>query len=277
MSESKEQNITESWFQESPAAMLALDAEGRIVQANREMQTLLGVTSEELLGHSAETLPFAHLRGLFEPGEFHIMGVGEEGRTLHCSARPLPEPEGTVIHCYQENTELRRLQEENRQLRRQLEELAITDEETGLTTRRTLSRTLELHVTRSRRYHNPLSLAVIEIGLSDPEASLTNELVIAVGRFLRDRLRWVDMIARWDDGQFVMVLPETSIEDGQLLLAKIQEGFYDNGVFENVDRGSFCLYIGLAEWQKGNDARMLMQRAIQSLSAQKATDQAATA
>ena len=278
MNESREKkNIAEQWFLESPVATLILDAQGRILQGNHELETLIGVDPAELVGHDAESLPFPHLRGLFQSGEFHIMGIGQEGRTLHCSARTLSEPEGTVIHCYQEVTELRQLQEENQNLRRQLEELAITDEETGLATRRALSRTLELHVTRSRRYHNPLSLAVIEIGLTDPEATLTNELVIAVGRFLRDRLRWVDMIARWDEGQFVMILPETSIEDGQLLLAKIREGFSDNGFLTDVDRGTFCLYIGLAEWQKGNDARMLMQRAMQSLTAQKVTDRAATA
>ena len=274
---SEKKNIAEQWFQESPAAMLILDAQGRILEANRELQDLIGVAPAELTGHSAETLPFPHLRGLFESGEFHIMSVGHEGRTLRCTARKLAEPEGAVIHCYQESTELRLLQEENQALRRQLEELAITDPETGLATRRALSHTLELHVARSRRYNNPLSLVVIEIGLTDPEAPLTNELVTAVGRFLRDRLRWVDMIARWDQGQFVMILPETAIEDGQRLLSKIQEGFYDNGFLEDVDRGSFCLYIGLAEWQKGNDARMLMQRAMQSLTAQKTTDKAATA
>ncbi len=277
MNESNEKNLTAPWFRECPAAMLILDAQGRILEVNRAMQELVGAAPEELVGHDADTLPFPHLRGLFKGGEFHILGVGQEGRTLRCATRALSEPEGAVIHCYQEITELRRLQEENQTLRRQLEELAITDEETGLATRRALSRTLDLHVTRSRRYHNPLSLAVIEIGLTDPKAALTNELVIHVGRFLRDRLRWVDMIARWDEGQFVMVLPENSIEDGQRLLAKIQEGFYDNGLFEGVERGSFCLYIGLAEWQKGNDARVLMQRAMQSLSGQKATDRAATA
>ncbi len=278
MNESSEKkNITEAWFQESPAAMLVLDAQGRILEANRELQNLLGVASEELMGHSADTLPFPHLRGLFESGEFHILGVGQEGRTLRCTARPLSEPEGAVIHYYQESSELRLLQKENQALRRQLEELAITDPETGLATRRALSHTLELHVARSRRYNNPLSLVVIEIGLTDPEAPLTTELVTAVGRFLRDRLRWVDMIARWDEGQFIMILPETSIEDGQRLLIKIQEGFYDNGFFDGIEHGSFCLYIGLAEWQKGNDARMLMQRAMQSLSGQKASDKAATA
>ncbi len=277
MSKSNENITPQLWFQECPVAMLILDAQGRILEVNHAMLELTGVSAEELQGHSAETLPFPHLRGLFKSGEFHILGVGQEGRTLHCSTRTLSEPEGAVIHCYQENTELRQLQDENRNLRRQLEELAITDEETGLATRRALSRTLELHVSRSRRYHNPLSLAVIEIGLSDPNAALTNELAISVGRFLRDRLRWVDMIARWDDGQFVMVLPETSIEDGQRLLTKIGEGFHENGVFGDVKRGSFCLYIGLAEWQKGNDARTLLQRAMQSLSTQKATDRVATA
>ncbi len=169
-----------------------------------------------------------------------------------------------------DSSELELLREENRRLKQQVEELSITDELTGLTNRRALKRALETQVTRSRRYHNPLSVMLIEVALEDSTEEPGDEIILAVSRFLGESLRWVDMIARWDKQQFILVLPETAIDDGQRLLQKIRQGFGQSELFTQFSDSSTLLYVGLAEWQKGDDVRLLLQRASKALAGEKA-------
>ena len=129
-------------------------------------------------------------------------------------------------------------------------------------------------VTRSRRYTNPLCLAVVEIEteIKAEDEGLVQEITLAVSRYLRDRLRWVDLIARWSDDQFMLVLPETTLEDATKLLHKIKIDFVDTLLPEAIAHLNIRLQIGIAEWQKGNDARLLMKRSMEALTAAKGTD-----
>jgi diguanylate cyclase (GGDEF)-like protein/PAS domain S-box-containing protein len=273
MTDNNNSNFVEVWFQECPVAMLILDENGRIQRVNRALQELVGMASEELLGHDAETLPYPNLQGLFEhSGELEIPELDNGGRRYLCLTRELPATNGMVMHCYQDISNLLQLQEENDRLAQQINDLAITDQLTGMANSRSMNRALNAQVTRSRRYHNPLSLAVMEVGLGDSEKIPTDEVILAVSRFLRDRLRWVDMIARWNEHQFVLILPETTLEDGQRLLDKIQQSFADTELLEGAAPDGVRLHIGLAEWQKGNDARLLLKRAMETLAVEKEAD-----
>jgi diguanylate cyclase (GGDEF)-like protein len=168
-----------------------------------------------------------------------------------------------------ESSELELLREENRRLRQQVEELSITDKLTGMSNRRAVQRALETQVTRSRRYHNPLSIVVVEVAIDGPNAEPEDEVILAVSRFLGERLRWVDMIARWEEHQFILVLPETSIDDGHRLLNKIRQGFGESALSTQSSDSHIMLYVGLAEWQKGDDVRLLLQRAMEALAGEK--------
>ena len=126
-----------------------------------------------------------------------------------------------------------KLKQEVNALHQQVEDLTITDELTGLANPRALNSALNSQVTRSRRYNNPLCLAVMElVDETDPEASLSDDAILATSRHLRDRLRWVDTIARWDHNHFVVILPETNAEHGSDLIGQDQRGIlrYRNSV-----------------------------------------------
>jgi diguanylate cyclase (GGDEF)-like protein len=168
-----------------------------------------------------------------------------------------------------DSSELEILREENHRLRQQVEELSITDKLTGMNNRRALQRALETQVTRSRRYHNPLSVMLIEVAIEGSMAGPDDDIILAVSRFLGENLRWVDMIARWDERQFILVLPETAIEDGQRLLHKIRQGFSESVISKQSGAQPILLYVGLAEWQKGDDVRLLLQRAMETLAGEK--------
>jgi diguanylate cyclase (GGDEF)-like protein len=157
------------------------------------------------------------------------------------------------------------LREESIRLKQQVEELTLTDELTGLANERAFHRVLNAQVTRSRRYTNPLSLAVVEIDAELEETETTSEIILAVSRYLRDRLRWVDLIARWSDGQFMLILPETNAADARNILTKIKNDFTADLLPDSVNNEAIGLNIGISEWQKGNDGRLLMKRTMDAL------------
>lgn len=253
----------------SPCGMLVLDDSGRIQWLNQALEEMLELPAERLLGHSLETLPYATHMGLFKgSGLMHLIGPGlSRERWLQCTVQER-DAGAPVSKFFQDVTELVRLQHENEKLQQQVEELTITDELTGLANQRALNRALNTQVTRSRRYQNPLSLAIIE--LLDPSAAaaeFSDPVILATSRYLRDRLRWVDLLARWDHNHFVVILPETTAQEGVELLEDISKGFAQVSIPEPDAHRKLMLSIGLAQWEKGNDARLLLDRAAEDLNA----------
>jgi diguanylate cyclase (GGDEF)-like protein len=259
----------ETSLMSSPCGLLCLDDSGRIQWLNKALEQMLELPAERLLGHTEQTLPYSTHLGLFKgSGLMHLVGPGlSRERWLQCTV-PEQDAASPVSKFFQDVTELVQLRSENQRLLQQVEELTITDELTGLANQRALNRALNTQVTRSRRYQNPLSLAIIELlDPSTPTVPLSDPAILATSRFLRDRLRWVDLLARWDHNHFVVILPETVAQDGIDLLADISKAFGQVSIPESDSHHPLTLCFGLAQWQKGDDARLLLDRAAEDLNA----------
>lgn len=92
------------------------------------------------------------------------------------------------------------------------------------------SQRIKIELTRSRRYHRPLSLIVIESESEDQKTTremlksvqqdLLNRFTSArVGQIIDDRIRQTDLVLRDHRGRFVILCPETTL-DNTILLAK---------------------------------------------------------
>lgn len=248
------------WLMQTPAPMLAVGEDGRIIWTNRSLEAFVGLPDSELLGHTRESLPSPTHRVLFEEKELiHLNGPGAPDRWLRCDIW-FDEKQPTVrLHCYTDVTREIELDEQNRQLRETVDKLRTTDELTGLPNRRALSQQLELHVSRSRRYDNQLS--IIHIGVACDEAAAQDAVAVAVAHHLRDRLRWADLVARWNEAEFVIVLPETeetmAREVGANLFA-VDDPVTLKGEFANIVPR---IAMGVAGWHRGDDSRTLLARA----------------
>ena len=255
-------------FQRSPCGMLILDKEGSILQLNEALASMLALPADRFAGKTQKVqLPSAY-QGLFkEEGLIHFVGPEmPQEKWLLCT-----EFEDSIhtIRFYQDITEQVKLEQQVDALQQQVEDLTITDELTGLSNPRALNNALNSQVTRSRRYNNPLCLAVMElVDETDPNVSLSDDAILATSRHLRDRLRWVDTIARWDHNHFVVILPETNAEHGSELIGQISVGFSDIVIPSLQEGQTLKLRFGLAQWMKGNDSQMLMERAARSLNSQ---------
>lgn len=254
-------------FQYAPCGVLVMDQERSILQINAALESMLALPAERLVGKSEQNLkPHAYRALLKAEGLLHLAGPEiEQEKWFLCNEHRGPEQ---IVRFYLELTEQVRMEQEIKALREQVKDLTITDKLTGLANPRALNRALSAQVTRSRRYNNPLCLAVMELVDADqPEASVSDDAILSTSRHLRDRLRWVDTIARWDHNHFVVILPETNVEQGNDLLEKICNELTDSSAMTDHPSNALHLSFGLVQWQKGNDSRILMERAAEALNA----------
>lgn len=269
--------LVETCLRDCPCGVLVVDENGVIQQINRTLETMLSVSAEHWQGRTLDSITNPLYRPLFQDGGLiHLNGPGITRELwLQCS---LSSSGGLTSRYFVDATETIRLRTENEHLQQQVQELTITDELTGLANRRALTGALNSQVTRSRRYNNPLSLAIIELyHPTDEQPAFDNQIILATSRYLRDRLRWVDLIARWDDRRFVVLLPETNADDSRRLIEDISQCFQPEKVSDDARWQSLELRFGLAQWQKGNDSRLLMERAAEELTAGHETDKPAAA
>lgn len=273
MTENSDILSMEHLFDACPVGLLILDRKGRVLSINTALCDILKRTPEELIGHTQEEMPSPELRGLFYPdGRLQLHARGIPSHQLKIQSREIPGTDGITLRSYSDISEYTALRAENARLQQQVEELTLTDDLTGLANERAFYRVLSSQVTRSRRYTNPLCLAAVEIEAEVGNEGLSQEVILAVSCYLRDRLRWVDLIARWSNDRFMLILPETNAEDGNRLLNKVKGDFIDTRLPEEIAHLAIRLQIGLAEWQKGNDVRILMKRSLEALTEAKETD-----
>jgi diguanylate cyclase (GGDEF)-like protein len=125
----------------------------------------------------------------------------------------------------------------------EMEQLANTDELTGLFNRRAIMRLLEEEFWKARRFGFPLSLAMVDLDrfkdINDRWGHLAGDVVLhEVAATLKERLRKIDVVGRYGGEEFLCVLPSTPL-DGALITGERVRGFVRDLRFRLTDSGSF--------------------------------------
>jgi diguanylate cyclase (GGDEF)-like protein len=119
---------------------------------------------------------------------------------------------------------------ENAQHVKSIHELTITDEHTGLYNARHLGFILDTEVYRSQRYGYEFSLLFVDLdGVKDLRESLSyahfSQLLNELGQRFKDESRLIDFAFYYGDGEFVLILPQTSKESGRLIARRFHKLF----------------------------------------------------
>lgn len=262
------ENLASATVDHSPFPIVVVDPDNKIQLANQSFATLSSHQPDQLNGASADSDPV--LEALL--GDKSVITVSSGTSSLHfqrSSSKIDFDGQPYTLHYYLPIYSTEPLVNENVELRQMVEKLTLTDELTGLANERALSQELAIQVTRSRRYHNPLTLVILSMEIKDSDDSHIldqgyNDILITFSHFLRERLRWADFIARCQAGRFVIFLPETGAQEAAKLFDDLIKEKHNLGLpGDQIEK--LVLTYGLAEWEKGNDPRMLVERASQAL------------
>src|SRR5690606_317078 len=120
----------------------------------------------------------------------------------------------------------KQMEKETQQLSAKLEEQrqqALLDPLTGLANRAAWNARSELEYARIQRNHSSLLLSIIDIDhfkrINDTYGHLAGDKVLKIiAQELKKRLRKTDFIARFGGEEYVILLPDTPLQNGYELL-----------------------------------------------------------
>ncbi len=147
-----------------------------------------------------------------------------------------------------EREQSRKLAEANRRL----EELAHTDELTGLSNRRRLLDILDRELHQIRRYGGNLALAMLDVDnlkfLNDTYGHLVGDnSLIRFASLLRSEARDTDTAARYGGDEFVLLMPNTTADNAVNLLRRIRERLAQHGISDGRQAVRITFSGGVSE------------------------------
>jgi diguanylate cyclase (GGDEF)-like protein len=256
--------LVQKFLESLPAALAMFNKDKEIVWVNDSFVRITTLPREQLVGATIASLP-DEVQDMFKQGHIYLNATNKrDAYWLACMSVELEDC--TMQYC-SDVTQLQGLIEDRESLKTKVAELNPHDPVTGMLNRRALFQNLEQQASRSRRYGNTVSVMIMRIAnLLDYIRHYGNEnadkLLLSVSQTLNDQMRWADVIGRLDKTEFLFILPETSEEVTRELREKVREHV---GKIElpAVADGNFSLHLefGMAQWRKGDDVGMLMQRA----------------
>lgn len=249
-------------LQHAPCGVAVFDATDHLQWANTALAELVGRPLGELAGLSESQLLMPI--GEDTPGVVQFQCGGRSARRIGTQLT-----DGRRAVYYLDVGEELALRSECQALTEQLAQHNTIDPLSGLLNQQAVERGLEPLVSRSRRYGNPLSvvtlalsrLAELHSAAGEPQA---DALVVGVSQLLRDQLRWADLVGRLDNGDFILVLPETDGPAAEALCGKIA-GQLREFTLEGQRLGIAEANFGIAPWTRGDDAALLLGRVAQAL------------
>ncbi len=158
---------------------------------------------------------------------------------------------------------------------RELHQLSITDELTGLYNRKHLMETLTAEVTRSKRNDHTFALLVVDIDhfklVNDTYGHQKgDEVLFRLGEIFRETVRSCDYVARYGGEEFIIMLPEVGKAGGQEVAERIRQRVARERINPKGDR--ITVSLGMAMFaEHGETPEALFQQADQALYAAKTT------
>jgi diguanylate cyclase (GGDEF)-like protein len=154
----------------------------------------------------------------------------------------------------------------------EVKQLAITDVLTSLYNRRHTMERLEDEIEKSKRYENPLSVMMIDVDhfkrINDEFGHLSGDVVLKkIAESITKTLRDFDIVGRFGGEEFLVVLPNTSIDDAFLVAERIRKNVESLKLSKKDITVSVS--IGVCQWS-GDELKNLLSEADRLLYSAKA-------
>ncbi|MDP8298817.1 MAG: diguanylate cyclase [Candidatus Tantalella remota] len=133
------------------------------------------------------------------------------------------------------------------------EDMAMTDDLTGLPNSRFFQKEFSVTFTTAKRYDKVFSLAIVDINdfkkINDTYGHAAGDFVLkAFSSVAKDTLRESDMIARFGGDEFVIIMPETDFEQAVMAMDRLKKNVEDRSFMdEDINKElTFTISAGAA-------------------------------
>lgn len=152
-----------------------------------------------------------------------------------------------------------------------LERQALFDHLTGLYSRGKTEEAMRQAIAHAQRYKTPLALAMFDIDLfkriNDTWGhDMGDEVLRSLANRVRQTVRGADVVGRWGGEEFLLLLPETRLEDAMLVAENIRKKAEDCN-YSPVP--VVTVSLGVAGYQLGDTPETLVKKADEALYAAK--------
>lgn len=177
-----------------------------------------------------------------------------------------------IIEYIRDITDRKKSEEEKKHLIEELQYLSRTDSLTGLLNRRALIERLEYEMNRAKRYGSGLSLILCDIdnlkAINDTHGHNIGDMALqSISGTLNGLLRKPDIVGRYGGDEFILILPETSINGAGNLAERIRSSVEKAGFnLTKEERIHISLSLGVTSLRAGeDDIDSLVQRSDNAL------------
>ncbi len=152
-----------------------------------------------------------------------------------------------------------------------LQELAIRDSLTNLYNRNKITELINYEIEKSKRYNTTFSIALIDIDdfkqINDTFGHNFGDRVLKEFAYIMNNsIRKVDTTGRWGGEEFLIIFPQTNIENSNHVVNRIKEKLSKKIVqFNNIIIPMNTASYGLVEFCKGDTLPTLIEKADQAL------------
>ena len=224
-------NRLESLLNALPVAIVVIDHDTKkVIDLNPQAMLILGYTREQLAGRKCKRLICGDNNNRCPSTTQRQSSERSEGLVIDVSGRHIPvlksiiltEIDGkkVILECFSDISEQKALEN-------QLREMAETDFLTGLFNRRHFIERTEKEVSRSKRYHHPLSIMMLDIdyfkSINDQFGHAAGDAVLkGIGKICQEAIRDTDFVGRIGGEEFAVVLIESDLEGAHMVAERIR-------------------------------------------------------
>lgn len=144
-------------------------------------------------------------------------------------------------------------------------DFSVTDPLTRTPNRRGITIGIMDAMALGERYGNPLSIAKLDLdhlnSINEKYGNAAGDRVLAgVAAIATEALRMPDKIGRYDDDEFILLMPQTEINDAYKIADRVHSLIAEQEFDADGSTASITTSVGVTEYKQGDDLESLLSR-----------------